>query len=63
MFRGAIIQQKTERMCAIHVPAPALGHIRVLERIKLERINSPKCLVIDPGTGVRYSMVEVVRAF
>lgn len=42
----------------IHVVDLALGHIRALERI-----NSPQCLAINIGTGVGYSVLEVVQAF
>lgn len=42
----------------IHVVDLALGHIRALERL-----NSPQCLTINLGTGVGYSVLEVVQAF
>lgn len=42
----------------IHVVDLALGHVRALERL-----NKPQCLTVNLGTGVGYSVLEVVKAF
>ena len=43
----------------IHVVDLALGHLKALERLKRE----PECLTVNLGTGVGYSVLEMVRAF
>ena len=43
----------------IHVVDLALGHLKALERLKKE----PECLTVNLGTGVGYSVLEMVRAF
>ena len=43
----------------IHVVDLALGHLKALERLK----KQPECLAINLGTGVGYSVLEIVRAF
>lgn len=42
----------------IHVVDLALGHLKALERL-----NSPQCIVANLGTGVGYSVLDVVKAF
>ena len=43
----------------IHVVDLALGHLKALERLHKE----PACLTVNLGTGVGYSVLEMVRAF
>jgi len=43
----------------IHVVDLALGHLRALERLQAQ----PECLTINLGTGVGYSVLEMVHAF
>ncbi|MEY4100623.1 MAG: hypothetical protein RL300_1794 [Pseudomonadota bacterium] len=43
----------------IHVVDLALGHLKALERLK----DHTECLAINLGTGVGYSVLEMVRAF
>jgi UDP-glucose 4-epimerase len=42
----------------IHVVDLALGHVRALERL-----NTPQCIAVNLGTGVGYSVLDVVKAF
>jgi UDP-glucose 4-epimerase len=42
----------------IHVVDLALGHLKALERLHL-----PQCTAVNLGTGVGYSVLDVVRAF
>ena len=43
----------------IHVVDLALGHLRALERLQAQ----PECLTVNLGTGVGYSVLEMVHAF
>lgn len=43
----------------IHVVDLALGHLRALERLQ----TGPQCLQVNLGTGVGYSVLDMVRAF
>jgi UDP-glucose 4-epimerase len=43
----------------IHVVDLALGHLKALERLQ----RQPQCLTVNLGTGVGYSVLEMVRAF
>ncbi len=43
----------------IHVVDLALGHLKALERLG----QGPQCLSVNLGTGVGYSVLEMVRAF
>lgn len=43
----------------IHVVDLALGHLKALERLQ----NQTECLAINLGTGVGYSVLDMVRAF
>jgi UDP-glucose 4-epimerase len=43
----------------IHVVDLALGHLRALERLQ----QAPQCLTVNLGTGVGYSVLDMVRAF
>ena len=43
----------------IHVVDLALGHLRALERLQ----QAPQCLAVNLGTGVGYSVLDMVRAF
>lgn len=43
----------------IHVVDLALGHLKALERLQ----KQAECLVVNLGTGVGYSVLEIVRAF
>ena len=43
----------------IHVVDLAQGHLKALERLK----NQTECLAINLGTGVGYSVLDMVRAF
>ena len=43
----------------IHVVDLALGHLKALERLQ----QGPQCQAINLGTGVGYSVLEMVRAF
>ena len=42
----------------IHVVDLALGHLKALERL-----TAPSCLTVNLGTGIGYSVLDVVRAF
>lgn len=42
----------------IHVVDLAQGHLKALERI-----NAPQCTAVNLGTGVGYSVLDVVKAF
>lgn len=42
----------------IHVVDLALGHLKALESL-----DQPQCLVVNLGTGVGYSVLEVLKAF
>lgn len=42
----------------IHVVDLALGHLKALERL-----DRPQCLAVNLGTGVGYSVLDVVKAF
>lgn len=42
----------------IHVVDLALGHLRALENI-----DNPQCIAINLGTGIGYSVMDVVKAF
>lgn len=42
----------------IHVVDLAIGHLRALERLAV-----PQCVAVNLGTGIGYSVLEVVRAF
>lgn len=42
----------------IHVVDLALGHVKALERLKF-----PQCFEVNLGTGVGYSVLEVIKAF
>lgn len=42
----------------IHVVDLAKGHLKALEKI-----NSPQCTAINLGTGIGYSVLDVVKAF
>lgn len=42
----------------IHVVDLALGHLKAIERL-----HSPQCLAVNLGTGVGYSVLDVVKAF
>jgi UDP-glucose 4-epimerase len=43
----------------IHVVDLALGHLKALERLQ----KQAECLMVNLGTGVGYSVLEMVRAF
>jgi UDP-glucose 4-epimerase len=43
----------------IHVVDLALGHIKALQRLQ----KQPQCLTVNLGTGVGYSVLDMVRAF
>ncbi len=43
----------------IHVVDLALGHLKALERLQMQA----QCLTVNLGTGVGYSVLEMVRAF
>lgn len=43
----------------IHVVDLAMGHLKALERLE----NHAECLAINLGTGVGYSVLDMVRAF
>lgn len=43
----------------IHVVDLALGHLKALEKLE----TSPQCLAVNLGTGVGYSVLDMVRAF
>jgi UDP-glucose 4-epimerase len=43
----------------IHVVDLALGHLRALERLQ----QAPQCLAVNLGTGMGYSVLDMVRAF
>ncbi|MDO9199096.1 GDP-mannose 4,6-dehydratase, partial [Rhodoferax sp.] len=43
----------------IHVVDLALGHLKALERLQ----QQTECLAVNLGTGVGYSVLEMVRAF
>ncbi|MDO8447188.1 MAG: GDP-mannose 4,6-dehydratase, partial [Rhodoferax sp.] len=43
----------------IHVVDLALGHLKALERLQ----QQAECLAVNLGTGVGYSVLEMVRAF
>ena len=43
----------------IHVVDLAQGHLRALQRLQ----QGPQCLAVNLGTGVGYSVLEMVRAF
>jgi len=43
----------------IHVVDLALGHLKTLEYL----VQSPQCVAINLGTGVGYSVLDMVRAF
>ena len=43
----------------IHVVDLALGHLKALERLE----QGPQCQAINLGTGVGYSVLDIVRAF
>ncbi len=43
----------------IHVVDLALGHLKALEKLR----QKPQCLAINLGTGVGYSVLDMVRAF
>ena len=43
----------------IHVVDLALGHLKALERLE----NHPECLCVNLGTGVGYSVLDMVHAF
>ena len=43
----------------IHVVDLALGHISALARLQ----EGPQCLTVNLGTGIGYSVLEIVRAF
>ena len=43
----------------IHVVDLALGHLKALERLR----DRAECLTVNLGTGVGYSVLEMVRAF
>ena len=45
----------------IHVVDLALGHLRALE--KLDKAESGLCTAVNLGTGVGYSVLDMVRAF
>lgn len=42
----------------IHVVDLAIGHVR-----SLENLGNPQCLAINLGTGIGYSVMDVVKAF
>ena len=42
----------------IHVVDLALGHLKALQRLDI-----PKCIAVNLGTGVGYSVLDVVKAF
>ena len=42
----------------IHVVDLAVGHLKALERLR-----EPACLAVNLGTGIGYSVLDVVRAF
>lgn len=42
----------------IHVVDLAIGHVRALELL-----NTPQCVAVNLGTGVGYSVLDVVKAF
>jgi UDP-glucose 4-epimerase len=44
----------------IHVVDLALGHLKTLEYLA---VQSPQCVAINLGTGVGYSVLDMVRAF
>ncbi|WP_198674810.1 UDP-glucose 4-epimerase GalE [Rhodoferax ferrireducens] len=43
----------------IHVVDLALGHLKALERLQ----KQPECLTVNLGTGIGYSVLDMVRAF
>ena len=43
----------------IHVVDLALGHLKALERLQ----KQPECRAINLGTGVGYSVLDMVQAF
>ena len=43
----------------IHVVDLALGHLKALERLQ----QQPECLAVNLGTGIGYSVLDMVRAF
>jgi UDP-glucose 4-epimerase len=45
----------------IHVADLARGHVKALEY--LERLDAPRCLALNLGTGKGHSVLEVVKAF
>lgn len=42
----------------IHVIDLALGHLKALERL-----NEPQCFAVNLGTGIGYSVLDVIKAF
>ncbi|SUC99486.1 UDP-glucose 4-epimerase [Pseudomonas aeruginosa] len=42
----------------IHVVDLAAGHLKALEAL-----NRPQCMAVNLGTGVGYSVLDVVKAF
>jgi UDP-glucose 4-epimerase len=51
-------QDRTGVRDYIHVVDLALGHLKALEQL-----NSPQCFAVNLGTGVGYSVLDVVKAF
>ena len=42
----------------IHVSDLALGHVKAIEQL-----DRPKCIAVNLGTGVGYSVLDVIKAF
>lgn len=51
-------QDRTGVRDYIHVVDLALGHLKALEQL-----HSPQCFAVNLGTGVGYSVLDVVKAF
>jgi UDP-glucose 4-epimerase len=47
----------------IHVVDLALGHIKILEALDSLRMADSGCMTVNLGTGVGYSVLEMVQAF
>jgi UDP-glucose 4-epimerase len=47
----------------IHVVDLAVGHIKILEALSSLEIDAGSCMTINLGTGIGYSVLEMVHAF
>ena len=47
----------------IHVVDLALGHIKILQALDSQKMPGSGCMTINLGTGVGYSVLEMVHAF